>query len=120
MARRIELRGIANALNESFVSRNNDFRGYWTIGQLKSFAIDNGLSSMEFSLNIPKTDSIFNLQNYIVRHYRGMLGHLRMAALRRVLTLDPLLIQIRRQYLLRPRHKTAYAARQVLPVRDDE
>ena len=76
MARRIELRGIANALNESFVSRNNDFRGYWTIGQLKSFAIDNGLTSMEFSLTIPKTDTIFNLQNYIVRHYTGMLGHL--------------------------------------------
>ena len=35
MARRIEPRGIANAINGSFVSRNNDFAGYWTIGQLK-------------------------------------------------------------------------------------
>lgn len=35
MARRIELRGIANAINVSFVSRNNDYAGYWAIDQLK-------------------------------------------------------------------------------------
>ncbi|WP_152562854.1 MULTISPECIES: hypothetical protein [unclassified Serratia (in: enterobacteria)] len=76
MARRIELRGIANALNESFVSRNNDFRGYWTIGQLKSFAINNSLTSMAFSLTTSKPETSFNLQNDIVRHYAGRLEHL--------------------------------------------
>lgn len=76
MARRIELQGIANALNGSFVSRNNDFRGYWTIGQLKSFAIDSGLASMGFSLTIPKTNTTSNLQSYIVYHYTGMLKNL--------------------------------------------
>ncbi|GAB0522942.1 hypothetical protein BT08F39_44010 [Escherichia coli] len=38
-ARRIDLHEIVNALNGSFVSRNNDFRGYRAIGQLKSLAI---------------------------------------------------------------------------------
>lgn len=76
MARRIELQGIVNALNGSFVSRNNDFRGYWSIGQLKSFAIDSGLTSMEFSLTIPMTDTIFNLQSYIVHYYTDMLENL--------------------------------------------
>lgn len=76
MARRIELRGIANALNESFVSRNNDFRGYWTVGQLKLFAINNGLTTMGFSLTPSKADTYFNLRNYIVHHYIGMLGRL--------------------------------------------
>lgn len=76
MTRRIELRGIANALNESFISRNNDFRGYWAIGQLKLFAIDNGLSAVEFSLTLTKSNSRFSLENYIVRHYANMLGEL--------------------------------------------
>lgn len=76
MARRIELQGIVNALNESSISRNNDFRGYWAIGQLKLFAIDNGLTAVEFSLTLPKTDSCFSLENYIVRHYVNMLGEL--------------------------------------------
>jgi len=35
MARRSELKGIAIAINGSFVSRNNDFNGYWSIGQIK-------------------------------------------------------------------------------------
>ena len=39
MARRIDLHEIVNALNGSFVSRNNDFRRYGAIGQLKSLAI---------------------------------------------------------------------------------
>lgn len=75
MARRIELHGIVNAINGSFVSRNNDFRGYWAIGQLKALAIDTGVTSMRFSL-IPKTDTISSLQRYIVYHYTGMLEDL--------------------------------------------
>ncbi|EAA8388585.1 hypothetical protein OZ379_003129 [Salmonella enterica] len=76
MARRIELQGIVNALNGSFVSRNNDFSGYWAIGQLKSFAIESGLNSMSFSLIIPNTDCISHLQRYIVHYYTGMLEDL--------------------------------------------
>lgn len=76
MARRIELKGVANALNACFVSRNNDFAGYWAIGQLKSFAIANSLSSIKFSLIEPNGEFNCNLQNYIVAHYSGILGYL--------------------------------------------
>jgi hypothetical protein len=34
MARRSELKGIANSLAGSFVSRNNDVDGYWALGKL--------------------------------------------------------------------------------------
>ncbi|PSS50024.1 hypothetical protein C6560_09920 [Enterobacter sp. FS01] len=76
MARRIELQGIVNALNGSFVSRNNDFRGYWSIGQLKSFAINNDLTSIKLSLTAFKNSDVFNLQNHIVHQYTGMLQNL--------------------------------------------
>lgn len=76
MARRIELKGIANALNESFVSRNNDFKGYWAIGQLKLFAIYNNLTTMQFSLTPLEAGTYFGLRHYIVCHYADILGHL--------------------------------------------
>ncbi|HFF9830066.1 hypothetical protein V6307_05025 [Serratia marcescens] len=76
MARRIELQGIANALNESFVSRNNDFKGYWAIGQLKLLAINNKLTTIDFFLTPPKSLPHFNLRHYVELHYVGMLGHL--------------------------------------------
>lgn len=76
MARRIELRGIANALNESFVSRNNDFNGYWTIGQLKLLAINNNLTTMDFLLTTPKSAPNFNLIHYVELHYADMLERL--------------------------------------------
>ncbi|HDC4351961.1 TPA: hypothetical protein O8L21_003290 [Enterobacter cloacae] len=76
MARRVELRGIANALNESFVSRNNDFKGFWTIGQLKLLAINNNLSTMVFSLTPPENVPHCNLRHYVVLHNAAMLTHL--------------------------------------------
>ena len=44
----IELQRIVNALNGSFLNRNSYFTGYWAISQLKSFAINNALSSLTF------------------------------------------------------------------------
>jgi hypothetical protein len=76
MARRRELKGIANAINESFVSRNNDFKGYWSIGQIKSLALDNGLTSMTFPLMLPKTNPTSGLRSYTVCHYANMLKRL--------------------------------------------
>lgn len=76
MARRIELRGIANALNESFVSRNNDFKGYWAIGQLRLFALNNNLITMDFLLTPPKSAPNFNLIHYVELHYAVMLESL--------------------------------------------
>lgn len=76
MARRVELQGIANALNGSFVSRNNDYRGYWTIGQLTLLAHNNNLTKIVFFLTPFKTDTCSGLSDYIGRRYAGMLGHL--------------------------------------------
>ncbi len=39
MPSRRVVNAIANAVSESFVSRNNDVRGYWAIGQLLSHAL---------------------------------------------------------------------------------
>lgn len=72
MARRRELKGIANAINESFVSRNNDFKGYWSIGQIKSLALDNGLTSMTFPLMLSRANPTSELQSHIVCHYANM------------------------------------------------
>ncbi len=76
MARRRELKGIANAINESFVSRNNDFKGYWSIGQIKSLALDNGLTSMTFPLMLSKANPTSGLQSYTVCHYANMFKRL--------------------------------------------
>ncbi len=76
MARRRELKGIANAISGSFVSRNNDFNGYWSIGQIKSFALDNGLTSVIFPLTLPITNPVDNLQSYTVNRYAKMLKSL--------------------------------------------
>ncbi|WP_336749978.1 hypothetical protein [Pantoea vagans] len=76
MARRSELKGVANAINGSFISRNNDFNGYWSIGQIKSFALDNGLTSVTFPLTLPITNPASNLQSYTANHYAKMLKSL--------------------------------------------
>ena len=76
MALRRELKGIANAINESFINRNNDFNGYWTIGQLKSLALDNGITSMTFPLMLSNANPSSGLQNYTACHYANMLKSL--------------------------------------------
>lgn len=76
MARRRELQGIANALTGSFVSRNNDFKGYWSVGQLKSLAINNGLTSITFSLNTLKASTDCDLLTFIEHHYTSMFENL--------------------------------------------
>ncbi len=76
MARRTELKGIANSLNGSFVSRNNDFGGYWSIGLLKLFAIERGLTSVGFSFPMHKPNASFALMNYIARCYMCMFADL--------------------------------------------
>lgn len=76
MAWRSELKGIANAINGSFVSRNNDFNGYWSIGQIKLIALENGLTSVTFTLILPMTNPASNLQSYTVNRYAKMLKSL--------------------------------------------
>lgn len=38
MPRRSELNGVASDIVRSFVSRNNDLRGYWALGMLCVYA----------------------------------------------------------------------------------
>lgn len=76
MARRRELKGISNAINENFVSRNNDFKGYWCIGQIKSLALDKGLTSMTFPLMLSRANPTSGLQRHTVCHYANMLKSL--------------------------------------------
>lgn len=76
MARRTELRGIANSLTGSFVSRNNESGGYWSIGQLKLFATENRLTSVRFSFPAHTFDTHVVLLNNIARRYTSLLAEL--------------------------------------------
>ncbi|NIY47533.1 hypothetical protein [Cedecea colo] len=76
MARRSELKGIANSLNGSFISRNNDFDGYWSIGLLKLFAIERGFTSVGVSLPLQQPDTNFSLINDIAQRYTVILADL--------------------------------------------
>ena len=69
MARRNELQGIANSLNGSFISRNNEFRGYWSIGQLKTFAMSSDKKIVRISIPTRNAYAHCELLNSIERHY---------------------------------------------------
>lgn len=76
MARRTELRGIANSLSGSFVSRNNEFGGYWSLGQLKLFAIERSLTSVRFSFPAHEHATGVALLDHIARYYTYLLTDL--------------------------------------------
>ncbi len=50
MARRRELKNIASGLSSSFVSRNNDYDGYWELARLYDFANSEGVSEIKIDL----------------------------------------------------------------------
>jgi hypothetical protein len=50
MPRRRELKGICLNFSELLNSRNNDYLGYWAIGQLCLLAQKEGVNSISFSL----------------------------------------------------------------------
>ncbi|NVJ61071.1 MAG: hypothetical protein HWE27_11820 [Gammaproteobacteria bacterium] len=50
MGRRIELKAVVNDLCQSFSSRNNDFKGYWAVGQLYSVALGNGVDNIKVDI----------------------------------------------------------------------
>lgn len=74
MPRRKELNGMVKDLVVSLNSRNNDHVGYWTIGQLCSFANEKGvatitLSILENHIN-PDTDrftALFSSIKYVIK-----------------------------------------------------
>jgi hypothetical protein len=50
MTRRRTLKGIANGLVGTFVSRNNDYRGYWALGVLRHCAERAGVHRVRLNL----------------------------------------------------------------------
>ena len=49
MGRR-ELNGVVAGLASSFISRNNDVDGYWSVGLLRSFADQHQLQTLRFDI----------------------------------------------------------------------
>ncbi|MHA6311172.1 hypothetical protein ACX3P5_08010 [Pantoea sp. S-LA4] len=76
MARRRELKGISHSLNGSFVSRNNDYKGFWTIGLLKQFSIGQGLKSVKFTFPMYISRANSDLINDTGHRYTVMLADL--------------------------------------------
>lgn len=50
MGRRLELKAIVNDLTLSLGTRNNDFQGYWALGQLYSAALDTGVQHVHIDI----------------------------------------------------------------------
>ena len=50
MARRSQFKGIAYNLVKWSLSRNNDYSGYWAVGQLYSLAIDSKCKEVNFDI----------------------------------------------------------------------
>ena len=50
MARRRELKGITINFSKLLSGRNNDYLGYWAVGQLSSLAQDNNVESITLDL----------------------------------------------------------------------
>ena len=65
MARRSQFKGIAYNLVKWSLSRNNDYSGYWAVGQLYSLAIENQCQEVNFDILrntiTPETDLFFDL-----------------------------------------------------------
>lgn len=51
MSRRKEIKGIVHGFLSSFVSRNNDINGYWGLGKLYRYAIENDTDTIEMNLS---------------------------------------------------------------------
>ncbi len=76
MARRRELKNIANGLLNSFNSRNNDIDGYWGIGVLCLFAKDNEISEVWFDLMNRESSGAPSPIGALTARYREMLDRL--------------------------------------------
>jgi hypothetical protein len=65
MARRSQFRGVAHNLVQWSLSRNNDYLGYWALGQLYSFAIQKNCREITFNIIenciYPETHAFFEL-----------------------------------------------------------
>lgn len=76
MARRRELKNIANGVLSSFNSRNNDVDGYWGIGMLCLFAKNHEMSEVRFDLMRRESSAAPSPIGPLAAHYREKLDHL--------------------------------------------
>ncbi|TMP02873.1 hypothetical protein, partial [Pseudoalteromonas ruthenica] len=58
MPRRRELKGVVNNLSELLSGRNNDYLGYWAVGQLFILAQEHGVDSLTLNLIDCKSDIV--------------------------------------------------------------
>lgn len=68
------LKGIADGLLGTFVSRNNDIGGYWALGILRLYAIRKDLSEITIDLlNVEASTALHSPISLISRKYREWL-----------------------------------------------
>jgi len=73
MPRRKELKGIANGLLSSFLSRNNDVDGYWAIGVFYQCAAKYGNNTFELDLLSGESKPYFQYSKRASEPYRKYL-----------------------------------------------
>ncbi len=73
MGRR-ELLDVAGALAGSFVSRNNDANGYWSLGLLRSYADGNHVGPLRFDIANGGADPENDLLRRVAEAYRRALA----------------------------------------------
>lgn len=73
--RRGVLANIAGGIASSFASRNNDYDGYWALGQLRSLAEQRSVSELRIPF-VPRTATRSPLLDGVAARYAGMLARL--------------------------------------------
>jgi hypothetical protein len=76
MPRRARLTNIASGLCNSFVSRNNDWDGYWSIGKLRLLAEQYGRSTVSLDLLTSSAQPSSSEFASVLAHYHCLLEKL--------------------------------------------
>jgi len=69
MPRRRQLKGVAAGIASSFISRNNDLDGYWSLGILYKFTSEIGESVFTLNLLTGESSPEFKSSKRVVRPY---------------------------------------------------
>jgi len=73
MPRRSELNGVASDIVRSFVSRNNDVRGYWALGKLYVYAKEHGDNLLQILMLPLEQASSIEPVAFVARNYGAKL-----------------------------------------------
>ena len=69
MTKNRDLKGIACGVAENFISRNNDFSGYWAIGMLYKGAIEHHTALIELDLITAQAKPGTSVSIAVASHY---------------------------------------------------